>query len=352
MLYHSKFDTVTLPGGKMEYIRFGTGTRNLIMLPGLGESLQRLKGTQDAMALLYRIFAKTHTVWIFGRKIPLESRCTTKTMARDQKQAMERLGIEKADVVGVSMGGMIAQHLAADYPEAADRLVLVVTAPCANDRMRESIEEWIRCAENGNHTALMDSNVRRIYSGRYYRQNKWLIPIMGRLTKPKSYDRFFLQARACLSHDARTSLPRISAPTLIIGGEADQVLGGDPSRQLHDGINASRLVMYPDLGHGLYDEAKDFLPGIQAFLSASIEKPRTRISKIKGGKPMLIRGCQEGKATPKLTEVKCPKCGAWVEVFIKLGGAIGETGTLISDETCECGHILPAGSRERDYETE
>ena len=65
---------------------------------------------------------------------------------------------------------------------------------------------------------------------------------------------------------------------------------------------------------------------------------------------MLIRGCQEGKATPRLTEVKCPECGAWVEVFIKMGGAIGETGTLISDETCECGRILPAGSSEWDYE--
>lgn len=66
---------------------------------------------------------------------------------------------------------------------------------------------------------------------------------------------------------------------------------------------------------------------------------------------MLIRGCQEGKATPKLVEVKCPKCGAPVEVFIKMGGAIGETGTLISDETCECGHILPAGSSQQDYES-
>lgn len=65
---------------------------------------------------------------------------------------------------------------------------------------------------------------------------------------------------------------------------------------------------------------------------------------------MLIRGCQEGKATPKLVEVKCPKCGAPVEVFIKMGGAIGETGTLISDEVCSCGHVLPAGSSERDYE--
>ena len=64
----------------------------------------------------------------------------------------------------------------------------------------------------------------------------------------------------------------------------------------------------------------------------------------------LLSGCQEGKHTPKLTEVKCPRCGAWVEVFIQLGGSIGKTGTLVSDEVCVCGYILPAGSYETDYE--
>lgn len=65
---------------------------------------------------------------------------------------------------------------------------------------------------------------------------------------------------------------------------------------------------------------------------------------------MLINGCQEGKGTPRLTEVRCPKCGEYVEVFVKMGGVIGETGTLASDETCACGHILPAGSYETAYE--
>ena len=65
---------------------------------------------------------------------------------------------------------------------------------------------------------------------------------------------------------------------------------------------------------------------------------------------MLLKGCQEGKGTPRLTEVKCPKCGQWVEVFIKMGGAPGQTGTLIADEVCECGQLLPAGSYETEYE--
>ena len=64
----------------------------------------------------------------------------------------------------------------------------------------------------------------------------------------------------------------------------------------------------------------------------------------------LLSGCQEGKHTPKLTEVKCPRCGAWVDVFIQLGGSFGQTGTLVCDETCVCGQVLPAGSYETDYE--
>lgn len=64
----------------------------------------------------------------------------------------------------------------------------------------------------------------------------------------------------------------------------------------------------------------------------------------------LIKGCQEGKGTPRLVEVKCPKCGEYVEVFVKMGGTAGQTGTLAADETCDCGHVLPAGSYATDYE--
>lgn len=66
---------------------------------------------------------------------------------------------------------------------------------------------------------------------------------------------------------------------------------------------------------------------------------------------MLLDGCHEGKHTPKLTEVKCPACGQWVEVFVKLGGAPGETGRLIAEETCDCGFVLKAGTCESDYES-
>lgn len=65
----------------------------------------------------------------------------------------------------------------------------------------------------------------------------------------------------------------------------------------------------------------------------------------------LINGCQEGKGTPRLAEVKCPRCGEYVEVFVQMGGAIGKTGTLVADEHCGCGYCLEAGTAETDYNT-
>lgn len=252
--------------GDTDYVRFGSGERVLIMLPGLGDGLRTVKGTALPMALMYRKLAKDFTIYMFSRKNDLPEGHTTRDMAYDLAKAMEALGIEKASVLGVSMGGMIAQHLAIDHPEKIEKLILVVTASRPNPLLTESVEEWIAQAEQGNHTALMDSNVRKIYSERYYRQNKWLIPIMGKLTKPRSYCRFFVQAQACLTHDAYEALPKITAPTFVIGGDQDRCLGGDASRELAARIPGAKLHMYPQWGHGLYEEAKDFIGLVLSFL--------------------------------------------------------------------------------------
>jgi len=250
----------------MDYVRFGTGKRILVMLPGLGDGLQTVKGTALPMALMYRDFAKKYTVYMFSRKNELPSGHTTRDMARDLAEAMNLLGIEKADVLGVSMGGMIAQWLAIDHPEKVGKLILVVTSAKSNSILTESVEEWINLAKRGDHTSLMDSNVRKIYSEEYYRKNKWLIPIMGKTTKPRSYGRFLIQAEACLTHNAFDELSRIQSPTLVIGGEQDNCLGGDASREIAARIAGAKLHMYPQWGHGLYEEAKDFGKIVLDFL--------------------------------------------------------------------------------------
>lgn len=264
-MLQSKYAVLSLPDGQMEYIRFGSGPKNLVMLPGLGDGLRTMKGTAIPLALFYRQFTKDYTVYIFSRKTELSKGYGIKDMAQDQAVAMEILGIEQADIIGVSMGGMISQWLAADYPEKVGKLALVVTAAQPNPLLTESVELWIAQAKSGDHTALMDSNLQRIYSDRYYRQNKWMVPLLGKLTKPKSYERFLIQAQACLDHNAAAVLPAITAPTLVMGGEKDLALGGEPSRQIAAAIPNAELRMYPQWGHGLYEEEKTFMKTLLEF---------------------------------------------------------------------------------------
>jgi len=266
-MLHAKNGTLQLKQGEMDYIRFGKGEKTLILLPGLGEALQTVKGTALPMSLLYREFTKDFCVYMFSRKTTLPKEYSTAQMARDMKEAMDVLGIRSAAVVGVSMGGMIAQHLAADYPEKVDKLVLVVTCAEPNPTLKESVGEWVFFAKEGDHRAFMDSNVKRIYSDDYYRRNKWLIPITGKLTKPKSYERFYTQAKACVTHDAVEKLGRIKAATLVVGGEMDKALGGEPSRQLAKAISNAKLKLYPQWGHGLYEEEKGFQRLVHHFLN-------------------------------------------------------------------------------------
>lgn len=258
--------TVSIRGGEMDYIRFGSGSKILVMLPGLGDSLRSMKGLALPMAVLYRAYEKDYTVYVFSRVEPMPQSYTTRDMARDQAEAMEKLGIERADFIGVSMGGMISQHLAADYPEKVNKLVLVVTASRPNPILTESVEEWVDLARQGDHTAFMESNLRRIYSQEYYRKNKWMIPAVGMLTKPKSYERLFIQAQSCLDHNAFDRLGHIKAPTFVVGGEQDLTLGADASREIAAAIPHAVLHIYPQWGHGLYEEAADFNTLVLDFL--------------------------------------------------------------------------------------
>ena len=251
----------------MHYIRFGRGKKTLIILPGLGDGLTTVKGTALPMALMYRIFARDYTVYMFSRRNNLPQGHTTRDMARDLKEAMDVLGIEKADLMGVSMGGMIAQHFAEDYLERLGKLVLAFTCSRPNPILTDSVQEWVDLARRGNHAAFMDSNLRRMYSDAYYRKNRWMAPLVGRLTKPKSYERFFIQASACLTHDASEHLAKINVPTLVIGGEQDLALGAEASLEMAAAIPGAQLKMYPEWGHGLYEEAKDFNKLVLDFLN-------------------------------------------------------------------------------------
>lgn len=266
MFYHAKNGCLDIDNTTMDYLSFGTGTKHLIMIPGLGDGLKTAKGMAIPFAMMYKMFAKKYTVHVFSRKNELQMGYTTRDMAADVKHAMELCGIEKASVIGVSQGGMIAQHLAIDYPETIEKLALIVTVPRKNEIVETVISNWIELAKEDKLHEIMQDMFQKMYTPEFIKKNPGMAALAERFSKPKSYDRFVIMAQACISHDAYDKLSSIKVPTLVIGGELDETVGAQSSRDIAEKIEHAELFMYQEYGHGLYEEAKDFNQRIYDFL--------------------------------------------------------------------------------------
>ena len=254
-------------GGGMPYIRFGRGEEVLILLPGVGDSFKTVSGMALPFSLMYRTVAKRFRVFSFSRRLDLPADFTTADMADDLAAAMEMLDIRKAHVVGISQGGMIAQQLALRHPDLVDRLVLVVTAARHNPVMRNVLGGWLTMAEQGDYRGILLDTAYKSYSPRYLKTARRGIGLAAALTNPKSFRRFVTQCRACLGHDVYDRLGDITCPTLILGGQADAIVTSAASEEMAARIPDSTLYMYEGLGHGLYEEAKDFEFRIIDFLT-------------------------------------------------------------------------------------
>ena len=261
-----KDETLKLNDFSMNYISFGKGKKNLILIPGLGDGLKTVKGTSIPFSILYQAYTKDYTVYSFSTRNEIKEGHTTKEMAQDMKKAMDALNITCADVVGVSQGGMIAQQLAIQFPEVVNKLVLVVTTSRKNDLIEKSITYWKDLVLKDDFKSFMDDNVKQMYSDRYYKKNKWMIPVVSLFTKPKSFKRFLIMADACVSHNTYETLDKIQAETLILGGKLDHVVGYLPSIELSEKIKNSTCYIYEKHGHALYEEASDFNSKVLTFL--------------------------------------------------------------------------------------
>ena len=266
MFGNAKNGSVPLGDTRMSYVSFGSGERNLIILPGLSDGLATVKGKALLLAGPYRPFLKRYTVYMFSRKDDMPEGYSIRDMAADQARACEALGIRRTAVLGVSQGGMIAQCLAADFPERVEKLVIAVSAPSCHDMADVCVREWIRLAEAGDHKQLMIDTAEKSYSPEKLKTYRKLYPVIGLVGKPSDYGRFLANARAILGFGGVKDPGRIICPALIIGGEEDRIVGAEASRELARMIPESTLYLYPGLGHAAYEEAPDFYRRVFDFL--------------------------------------------------------------------------------------
>ena len=266
MLYHLKEGSVAVRGTRTDYIAFGNGKKDLVMIPGLVLGLRGLRGSGASLALSYRLFAPSRRVWVFDHPAALPEHVSAKELADDLAAAMREAGIEHAEVLGVSQGGMLAQYLALDHAELVDSLVLAVTLCRSNPTAEDCIRRWSALARAGQTDALMRDVMESMYSEAYLKRYRVLLPLLGATIKKADTRRFLTLAEACLSCETRERLGEIRCPTLVIGGARDKVVTGEASRELAEGIGCE-LQLYPELGHAAYEEAKDFNQRVYDFFN-------------------------------------------------------------------------------------
>ncbi|MCZ7578023.1 MAG: alpha/beta hydrolase [Dehalococcoidia bacterium] len=195
----------------------------LVLIMGLGGDLQGWALTAPALAKHFRVI--TYDNRGAGRSGAPDRPYTIAGMADDLAALLDALDIQKANILGFSMGGYIAQEFALRYPGRVDRLILLSTAPGVDGYGRAVLGSWIDVQRsNLSREQLVRSRAPYLYTAallddeeRYERsvQNSVSNPY------PQQDHAFIRQAQAILAFDASARLGNIKADTCILTGKDD-----------------------------------------------------------------------------------------------------------------------------------
>lgn len=188
-------------------------------------------------------------------------------MAKDVVGLMDALEIDKAHILGQSMGGMIAQELAIEFPGRVETLI-ICSSTCGVTRALPSFRmmKWMLRKPAGFSP---QSTLEMLYSRAYIRENPAMVTaLVERMQNlPPSPRSMEIHKQASRSFDCFGRLGQITAPTLILHGEEDWVFRPTHARILNRRIVGSKLIMIPKAGHGVFSqEHRKVLEEIRRFI--------------------------------------------------------------------------------------
>jgi 3-oxoadipate enol-lactonase len=238
----------------------------LLLVHGLGYTREGWGPLRERLARRYRVLSYDNR-GIGESEIP-PGPYSVAELAGDAAQVLDEAGVERAHVLGASLGGFVAQVLAAGRPERVERLVLVSTSPggagafplpegtlrlMAEAPALEPAVALRRFVENAVAPETPPALVDEIYA---YRQ-----------AHPPDPAGWAAQAAAGAAWDADGRLARIVAPTLVVAGTADAVVDHRNAQLLADGIAGARLELLEGLGHlPFWERTEEFAALVEGFL--------------------------------------------------------------------------------------
>jgi 3-oxoadipate enol-lactonase len=237
-------------GGTLAYETLGEGSPVLLVRP-LGGSMALWGEFRARLAGEHRVVAYDLRGTGASRSAPAWS--TTRGLARDAIALLDHLDIARAHVFGISLGSMIATWLAIDAPARVDRLCLASTCARGVELSATGLRRELAMASTFLRRDFEPRLVARVLSSRFRREHPGETARIETVVRgtPSSRRSLATHALAGLVHDARAELPTITAPTLVLAGADDMLLGTEPSRAVSEAIPDAAFEIIPAAGHAL-----------------------------------------------------------------------------------------------------
>jgi pimeloyl-ACP methyl ester carboxylesterase len=180
-------------------------------------------------------------------------------MAADTLGVLDALGLQRAHVCGASLGGMVAQHVAAKYPDRVKSLTLIMTTSGARHLPQAGwpVQKVLMSRPSGSDPAAVLAHLQRVvatigspaFPPEPGRATARLQAMVQRAWRPAGTARQL--AAVALDGDRSALLPRITAPTRVIHGEADPLVPVAAGRELVSLIRGAVGDLVPGMGHDL-----------------------------------------------------------------------------------------------------
>jgi pimeloyl-ACP methyl ester carboxylesterase len=249
---------------ELDYERSGSGPPLLLIMGMSGTALHWGVPFLELLRRDFEVIAYDHRG--VGASSRLEGPITISQMAEDASGLLSGLEIDSAHVLGISMGGMIAQELALAHPEQLRTLTLGCTYCGGAESVQASPDVLQRLAES-----VMSGDRERAL------RTAWEINVSrAKAEDADAYAEFhaiaerravavpvlMAQLQACAAHDASDRLSDLRTPTLVVHGTDDELLPVENGQQIARLIPGSRLEIFDGVGHMFFWEQPERSAGL------------------------------------------------------------------------------------------
>jgi pimeloyl-ACP methyl ester carboxylesterase len=246
-----------MPGGETAgflhddapYLKIGQGPP-LVMVPGLTPEHDVPRGLQRRIALASAgPLARDFTVYVVNRKRGLRPGESMSDIAGHLANAIEHDLGQPVFLEGTSTGGSVVLQLAVDRPDLVRRLVVVAAAYRLGPRGRELQAELARLIRNGEPREAWASVMTAMLPGPLRRPAGPLARLAVGPVVPDDPTDVLVTLDAEDAFDVEADLPRVTAPTLVIGGGNDRFYAQELFQDTAAGVQDGRVHIFPGWGH-------------------------------------------------------------------------------------------------------